>query len=116
MPANYNFRFHDDERVDPAWPQLPKRGPEEAVKIVQMGSWPLSFENGELLPKRQNLQGCLGAGPEEYSNGDHQTEEESEHERTSVAHRGVVDSVDILASRRNRVLQPATGCLDLIET
>ncbi len=46
----------------------------------------------------------------------HKTEQKSEHERTSVAHRGVVDFVDILASRRNGILQAATGCLNLIET
>src|SRR5216684_4003364 len=61
MPPDHGLRFHDEQHVRPAGPQMPERGPEEAVEASQRRPRPLAFEHGDLLSERENLQGGIAA-------------------------------------------------------
>ena len=97
MPADYGFRFHDNENFAPARPEATKRSPEQSVQGTERWPRPLSFENGDLLPKREDLESRIGSAAEENAHGSEDSENALSHEMTVVTDKRVV-----IASRLNR--------------
>jgi hypothetical protein len=80
VPANYRFRFHDDENIAPAGPECP----EEPVQAMKRWPGPFSFENRNLLAKGEHLKSGIASAAENTRNGD-DGEGEFDHEITVVA-------------------------------
>jgi hypothetical protein len=61
MPANHRLRCDDDQSFFPSGPELMGNDPEQFVEQIE--PWPRmsTFQNGELLPKREILQHKLAA-------------------------------------------------------
>jgi hypothetical protein len=56
MPGHNGFRFDNYESISPARVYPPQRPPKKPVRATEPGSRLLSFEDGELLPKRSGFQ------------------------------------------------------------
>ena len=50
MPADHGFGLDNDENFGPTGPTTAEGKPEDPVQPVQLGSPPLTFEHGDLLP------------------------------------------------------------------
>jgi hypothetical protein len=55
VPVGDRFGLYNDEHVAPAAPEVAERRPEQSVQGVQYWAWPLAFEYGNLLSKRQDF-------------------------------------------------------------
>jgi hypothetical protein len=55
----YCFGLYNDEHVALAPPEVAERRPEQSVQSVQYWAWPLAFEHGNLLSKRQDFKGSV---------------------------------------------------------
>lgn len=81
MPGHYRLRFHHDQGLGPAQPQMAERNPEQPIEAPQLGTALLPLEHGELLPKCERFQSEVVARHEEGADvGDHR---ESEHNHQS---------------------------------
>ena len=87
MPADDGRGPHDEEDIAPAWPEIAERSPEESIQRAQHWPWALAFENGHLLPKREDFQSRIAPTAEEDSDGSNEGEDEFEHELTLVTWR-----------------------------
>jgi hypothetical protein len=63
----YSFGFDNQQDIGPAGPEAAQRGPKQAVTRVQERTRSLAFENGDLLPKGEDLQGSIDPCAEENS-------------------------------------------------
>jgi len=79
-PANHGLRFHDDQQLGPAGPNLTEACPEEPVQPIQTGTGSFPLEHGALLSEGENLEGGVAATTEEDSNGGQERKEEFDHE------------------------------------
>jgi hypothetical protein len=89
VPVDYCFGLYNDEHVAPAAPEVAERRPEQSVQSVQYGAWPLAFEYGNLLSKRQDFKGRVASALAEYADHCEQGEEEFRHEFSLVTQRNV---------------------------
>jgi hypothetical protein len=65
MPPDHGLRSYDEKHVRPSVPQMPERGPEEAVQASQRRPRPLAFEHGDLLSEREDLEGSIATTADE---------------------------------------------------
>jgi hypothetical protein len=93
VPADDRFRFHDDENLAPAGPQTPKGRPEQSVEGAERRPRALSFEDSDLLAKREDLKSRIGPVAEENANGGEEGENAMSHEMTVVKERQVGDGL-----------------------
>ena len=89
MPVDDGFGLHDDEHVAPAGPEVAERRPEQSVQSVQYWAWPLAFEYGNLLSKRQDFKSRVASALAEYADHREQGEDEFGHEFSLVTRRNV---------------------------
>jgi hypothetical protein len=85
MPPDHGLRLHNDQGLGPAEPGLSQGRPEQSIPPIQPRARTLSFQDGDLLPKGQDLQGSVVSTAEENSNGGQEGESESEQKRQVVA-------------------------------
>ena len=67
MPADDGLRFHNDEGVSPAGPNVAQDGPEEPVERGQRRSRPFALENSDLLAEGEYFEGGVTATVKEYA-------------------------------------------------
>ena len=79
MPANHRLRRDDDQSFFPDGPETMGSDPEQFVEQIEL--WPRmsTFQNGELLPKREILQHKLPTATKKAN-------EYSEPEQKQVVH------------------------------
>jgi len=65
MPSNHRLRRDDDQSFFPGGPELMGSDPEEFVEQIEPCPRMSTFQNGELLPKREILQNEIPATAEE---------------------------------------------------
>ena len=93
VPADDRFRFHDEENLAPAGPETPKSRPEQSVQGTELGAPAFSFEDSDLLAKREDLKSRIGPATEEDVNGGEEGENAMSHEMTVVTERQVGDGL-----------------------
>ena len=59
MPADYSISYHHDEDVGPTQPNTAQADPEQPVQAMQPRSRPFPFEDGELVPRGEDLQSSV---------------------------------------------------------
>lgn len=67
-----------------------ERHPEQPVPAVQERPRPYSFEDTDLLSKRQHLKRGIGTTPKENPDGSKECEEECEHESFVLTPRNII--------------------------
>jgi hypothetical protein len=80
MPGDDGVWYDDSDDINPTRPEAPQSSPEQPVERVQPGSRSFSFQDGDLLPEGDNLQGGIGPGAEVDAEGSEESEDEMEHE------------------------------------
>jgi len=60
VPAHYRFWLHDYQDIAPARPETPEHDPEYSIPGMDHWAWPFSFEDGNLLSKREDLKSDIG--------------------------------------------------------
>ena len=80
MPANHRLQCDDDPSFFPGGPEPMGHDPEQFVEQIQ--PWPRTstFQNGELLPKREILQHQLSAAMKEANEYSEAKQEQVVHE------------------------------------
>lgn len=76
MPAYDSIGFDDNDHLFPAGPGPPQQGPEEPIRNGKAGPGTLSFEDGNLLTKSQDLDRQAPAITEEDAEGSEKCDEE----------------------------------------
>jgi hypothetical protein len=79
MPADDGFGLDDHQHVLPASPGLPLNGPEQPVQSAERRPGPSSLQDRDLLAKREDLKGGIGAAPEVDAQGGEDCEHERDH-------------------------------------
>ena len=82
MPTDHGLRLHDDQNIRPSRPNAPQSGPEEPVETVEGWSRPFSFEDGNLLAKREYLKSGTGARANEDADCGQKCRNQVQHEST----------------------------------
>jgi hypothetical protein len=80
MPGDDGVWYDDSEDINPTRPEAPQSSPKQPVARVQPGSRSFPFQDSDLLPEGDNLQGGIGPGAEVDAEGSEESEDEMEHE------------------------------------
>jgi hypothetical protein len=80
VPGDDGVRYDDSEDINPTKPEAPQSSPEQPVERVQPRSRSFPFQDGDLPPEGDNLQGGIGPGAEVDAEGSEENEDEMEHE------------------------------------
>ena len=59
MPSNHGLGTHGEYAVPPAFEQLPQQDPEDPIRILEVGTIDATFQNRELLTKREIFKNKL---------------------------------------------------------
>lgn len=78
MPGDHGVGLDDEKYGFPARPEATERDPEQQVARIQNGPRLFSFEDGDLLPERDDFQRDGGAGAKEDGDGREERKEEIE--------------------------------------
>src|SRR5579864_6937571 len=80
VPADHGLRLHHDQDVCPPGPNASQSSPEQPVPGIQSRMRSLAFQDGDLLPQGQDLQGSLLPTAEKDSYDGQESKDELEHE------------------------------------
>jgi len=69
MPAHHRFGFDNHQRIAPVRPGCAQDRPEQPIQRAESGSWPLPFQDADLLAERQDFESNISAASEEDTRG-----------------------------------------------
>jgi len=75
--------LENHQRCFPPWQGFPQHYPETAIRSAELRPWRLPFEDHDLVPQGQNLQGELVLGMEQGQRVAQERESKSEHVRST---------------------------------
>ena len=80
MPADHGLWLDHDQHLRPPGPKLAQRNPEQPVPSIQSRTGTLAFQDGDLLPRGQDLQDSFLPTPEKDSYDGQDGKDELERE------------------------------------